>query len=191
MLTEKAKQLIPKARIFSLNTVKEVYPESVLTIFQEADDQGRYLTDADFQVIKTNQVELTDNLQQAKLLTDKAEQIVAQARQKVLTQFPDITAPGGELYPPERANACWRDFWHFLRCISYAVAGKMTEFTSSEGLNNMELLYQELQVPLPAMLVGLENLKYFSLKQFLPAEQDSLAPHFDHLISQLQKFIAE
>jgi hypothetical protein len=188
MLTERAKQLIPKARIFSLARVKTVYPEQVIAIFQQADNEGRYLTDSDLQQIKTILPELTENIKKAKLLKDKAEQIVEQARQKVLASFPYITEPGGELYPPERAAACWRDFWHFLRCISYGIAGKMMEFTNKEGLKNMQLLYQELKVPLPAMILGLENLKFFSLEEFLPEDKNNIYPYFDHVINELKGF---
>ena len=106
----------------------------------------------------------------------------------MLISFPSITQPGGELYPPERAVACWRDFWHFLRCISYGIAGEFKEFTNQEGLKNMELLYQELKVPLPAMIDGLENLKYFSLEEFFLPEKPLVSPYFDHLINELKKF---
>jgi hypothetical protein len=190
MLTERAKQLIPKARIFSLATVKNVYPQEVIAIFQQADNEGKYLSDSDFQQITTILPEITENIKKAKLLRDNAEQIVEQARQKVLASFPHITDPGGELYPPERAAACWRDFWHFLRCISYGVAGKITQFTNKEGLKNMELLYQELKVPLPAMILGLESLKYFSLEEFLSAEKNNISSYFDHLINELKGFAA-
>ncbi|MBL1210059.1 phycobilisome protein [Geminocystis sp. GBBB08] len=188
MLTERAKQLIPKARIFTIANFQNVYPESVINIFQNADDQGKYLSELDFTALENSVPNVSENINKAKLLTDKADQIVEQARQKVLSSFPSIIEVGGELYPPERAVACWRDFWHFLRCVSYAVAGKITEFTSQEGLKNMELLYQELQVPLPAMILGLENLKYFSLEEFLPEEKYQISPYFDHLINELKQF---
>jgi hypothetical protein len=52
----------------------------------------------------------------------------------------------------------------------------------------MQLLYQELQVPLDAMVVGLEGIKTASLKRVEPEQQASLAPYFDHLIEQLKRF---
>ncbi len=188
MLSERAKELIPKARIFTVESIKDKYPENAIAIFQQADDDGEYLTDNDLQKIQENIPELVTNLNRVKLLRDKAAEIVDQARKEVLIKFPQITQSGGGLYPPIRAEACWRDFWHFLRCISYGVAGKITNFTSEEGLKNMELLYQELKVPLPAMIIGLENLKIYSLAEFSTSETEEIATYFDHLIIQMKQF---
>ena len=52
----------------------------------------------------------------------------------------------------------------------------------------MEQLYQELQVPLDAMILGLEQLKVFGLKHFNTAEQKTLEPYFDRLIESMGQF---
>ncbi|MDJ0555070.1 MAG: phycobilisome protein [Microcoleaceae cyanobacterium MO_207.B10] len=187
-LTETAKQLIPKARIVSLKTWQGVLPTEIIQLFQIADDEGRYLTDSDLEQLKTSSLVPIFSIEAASLLRDSASEIVDEAREKVLVKYPQITAEGGELYPPARAEACWRDFWHFLRCITYGIAGNSTEFTSSEGLHYMNLLYQELLVPLPAMVLGLESVKAASLKRFAPEKQTELAPYFDHLVSKLKEF---
>ena len=54
----------------------------------------------------------------------------------------------------------------------------------------MQLLYQELRVPLEAMVLGLESFKTFSLKQFDIKEKDKIAPCFEHLIAQLKDFLS-
>lgn len=184
-LTEKAKQLIPKARIVSFSAFQENYSQEVINIFQQADDEGRYLTDSDLEKISSTSVDY------AKVLRDKATEIVDLARENVLAQYPHITEAGGDLYPSERAQACWRDFWHFLRCITYGIAGEIYSYTSEEGLNNMRLLYLELKVPLLPMVTGLEGLKTFGLKQFSETEQQKLAPYFDHLTDQMKSFVKE
>jgi hypothetical protein len=188
MISEKAKQLIPKARIVSFASWQSSYSDKVIQIFQHADEGGRYLSEQDIEEIKALVPHLATGLGQAQLLRDKAAEIVVQAREKVLEKFPSIVEPGGELYPPERAEACWRDFWHFLRCITYGIAGNNYEFTSQEGLENMRLLYQELQVPLPAMIYGLENLEILCLREFKSEYHASLKPYFEHLIQALKQF---
>ena len=52
----------------------------------------------------------------------------------------------------------------------------------------MQELYQELQVPLDAMVMGLEGIKVASLKR-LPVDQRlQIVPYFDHLIDGLRQF---
>lgn len=187
-LSERAKQLIPKARIVSFATWTNLYPDEVIAIFQKADDESRYLTDEDLDNIKNLVPDTSLMLEQARLLREQAPHLVSNAREKVLADFPNIAEPGNDLYPPERAAACWRDFWHFLRSVSYSIAAKNLEFTSQAGLENMELLYQELRVPVAAMLCGLEQLKTVSLQQFSSEEQYLSGLAFDNLIAGLRQF---
>jgi allophycocyanin-B len=185
-LSERAQQLIPKARIMSF--ANWPYAQSAIAIFQQADDETRYLTDADLNYLKDLQSSLLISGQQSQKLRDNANDIINDARQIVLTEFPTITQPGGDLYPPLRAEACWRDFWNFLRCITYGIAGQQIPYTSAEGLENMRLLYQELQVPLGAMIVGLQGLKKYGLAYFSETEVEQLEPYFNHLIEEMNKF---
>lgn len=187
-LSERAKQLIPKARIVSFETWKDSQPEGLIEILQKADDEGRYLTDGDLEQMQNLSINNLIFLDTVRFLRENVAEIIVEARKEVLAQFPNITEPGGDLYPAERAEACWRDFWHFLRCITYGIAGQDTQFTSSEGLYNMELLYQELRVPLKAMVVGLEALKTASLKRVESDRADAIAPYFDRLIEGLKSF---
>jgi hypothetical protein len=188
MLSDKVKELIAKSRIVSFDW--QDYPESIVNIFQQADDESRYLTDEELAQIQAIAPDLAPNLAQGGVLRDRVVEIVSNARAVVLDANPGITEPGGGLYPPVRAEACWRDFWHFLRCISYGVSAQRIDYTSDRGLNYMEQLYQELEVPLDAMILGLEQLKVFSLKYFESAAQDELKPYFDRLIQSMSQFSA-
>jgi hypothetical protein len=178
--SDKVRELIQKARIVSFKTWHTTHSEAEIQRFQAADDDRRYLTDEDLQGVSQAIV--------VRELRDRVTEIVNEARAGVLEAFPAITQPGGGLYPAERAEACWRDFWHFLRCITYGIAGEHTDYTSEAGLHAMNLLYQELQVPLDAMVVGLEGIKTASLKRVESKDQMDLAPYFDQLIEQLKQF---
>ena len=188
MLSQKVKELIEKSRIVSLDW--QDYPESAVAVFQQADKEGRYLTDEDIDRIQAIAPDLSTGLEQGKVLRDNVNEIIANARAVVLDANPGITEPGGGLYPPMRAEACWRDFWHFMRCISYGVSGQRQDYLSDRGLGYMEKLYQELQVPLDAMVLGLEQLKLFSLRYFDAEQQESLEPYFDRLIESMRSFSA-
>jgi Phycobilisome protein len=187
-LTSNIKELIIKARIVSFDSWKSNHSPTIIDLFQSADDRRAYLTDAELDKIKNNSPGSSTLVPIARLLRDSATEIVDDARAQVLTTFPTITQPGGGLYPAERAEACWRDFWHFLRCVTYGIAGGSVEYTSDVGLHNMDLLYRELQVPVDAMVLGLQELKTASLARVEPDLKLTLAPYFDRLITKLQGF---
>ncbi|MEM9213495.1 MAG: phycobilisome protein [Cyanobacteria bacterium P01_F01_bin.150] len=188
-LSDRVKELIGKARIVSFATWTETHPLDLLQRFQHADDERQYLTDEDLDAIRQYDPHMTEVLKAVVMLRDRAADIIDEARAAVLVQFPTILDPGGGLYPPMRAEACWRDFWQFLRCITYGIAGQHIDYTSDQGLHYMNMLYQELQVPLDAMVVGLENVKVASLKRLeSPSQQKDIAPYFEHLLGQLRQF---
>jgi Phycobilisome protein len=187
-LSNTVKELIIKARIVSFDAWKSNHSPAILDLFQSADDHRVYLTDDELDLIQTQSPQTSALIPVARLLRDAATAIVDDARTQVLKAFPEITQPGGGLYPPERSEACWRDFWHFLRCVTYGIAGGSVEYTSDVGLHNMDLLYQEMQVPLDAMVLGLQELKTASLARVQPDIQSDLVPYFDRLIAKLQSF---
>ena len=187
-LSEKVLALIKKSRIVSFISWQDIYADLAITKFQDADDQGRYLTDEDLNDLQILIPAIATNIPTVRLLSAQAPQIVDEARQQVLVTFPKITQEGGGLYPAERANACWRDFWHFLRCITYGIAGQRLDYLSAEGLRYMQELYQELQVPIDAMILGLSSIKIASLKRLAPEHQNELAHYFDCLIEELKLF---
>jgi helix-turn-helix protein len=49
-------------------------------------------------------------------------------------------------------------------------------------------LYQELAVPLDAMILGLETMKKISVEGFGGDKKEELFPYFDHLIDRLKRF---
>jgi Phycobilisome protein len=188
-LSDQVKELIEKARIVSFASWRDAYGDEAIQRFQRADDERRYLTDDDLQHLGALSADGA-GLESARVLRDRVQEIVDEARAEVLVAFPGLTEPGGDLYPAVRAEACWRDFWHFLRCITYGIAGQRTDYTSAEGLHYMQLLYQELRVPLAAMVMGLEGIKTAGLKRIDPAQREDFAPYFDHLTEQMKQFAA-
>lgn len=180
--------LIQKARIVSFESWQVTHPSAAIAHFQAADDERRYLTDADLAAIQVLAPKTTGLTPIMVVLRDRVSEIVDEARAQVLEKYPDLTQSGGGLYPAERAEACWRDFWHFLRCISYGIAGQHPDYLSQVGLHHMEQLYQVLRVPLNAMVLGLEGIKTASLKRIDPEQHAILAPYFDRLILHMQHF---
>ena len=187
-ISDKVRELIKKSRIVSFANWQDIYDPQLIEYLQAADDQGRYLTDADLQEMQELEPAIAKYIPTVKILRDQVNEIVNEARAEVLQAFPQITQVGGGLYPSVRADACWRDFWHFLRCITYAIAGQRADYLSESGLEYMNLLYQELQVPLDAMVVGLEGIKTACLSRVESDRRSEIAPYFDCLIEQLKQF---
>ena len=190
MLSPLVQELIVKARIVSFDAWAPAHSAEVIARFQAADDERRYLTDADLAGLDGTV---------AVLLRDQAAAIVDEARVEVLRQFSGILEPGGGLYPAARSEACWRDFWHFLRCVSYGIAGQQRDYLSQPGLAAMKQLYVELQVPLAAMVVGVEALKAVGLQRLAvspaaaggTADSADIGVYFDPLILAIQAFHSE
>ena len=196
-LSDRAKELIPKARIVSFEGWDHHLPEAIVQAFQAADNEFRYLNDAEFTALEEALAADVSSLDRTKLqlsrqLRDQASTIVTDARGQVLEQFPGITEAGGDLYPQPRADACWRDFWQFLRCVSYGLAGNNTVYLSQDGLGYMALLYEELKVPLPAMVVGIKALAIASYTHCQTEHQPDISKitteHFAPLIGALEAF---
>ncbi|MEO1590503.1 MAG: phycobilisome protein [Cyanobacteria bacterium J06632_22] len=182
-LTPQVKALIEKAQIVSFASWCDRYSADLIDRLQQANTDRRYLYDDDLAALQQSGAPAA-NIAAAQQLRDHASQLVDQARAQVLEAFPGITAPAGRLFPEMRAEACWRDFWQFLRCVSYGVAAGQTDYTDTTGLHYMEQLYQALQVPLDAMVHGLTALAGASSRQTNMA----LAPYFDSLIEALSQF---
>ena len=187
-LSARALALIPKARILGLPGDPRL-STAQRTIFAEADEQRRQLRPDELH-------HLSDNPRSAArlvgILQPEAEALVARARGQLLEEKPELIQPGGGLYPPFRAAACWRDLWQFFRCVLYGAASGIVDFTSPRGVQAMELLYQELHVPLGAMVRGLELLKQHTMALCLIGQPtgDTVAACFDHIIGSLRGFKA-
>ena len=93
------------------------------------------------------------------LLIAESNQVIDKARRQLLAQQPQLTLAGGELYPEPRAEACWRDCQQFLRVIIYGVACDCTEITDLAGMSALRQLYKEMEVPIPAMMYVLAQMR--------------------------------
>jgi|GEM_PF-253903 len=187
-LSARALALIPKARILGLPGDPRL-SAAQRAIFTEADELRRQLLPNELDRLSGNPHSAA---RLVSVLQPEAEALVARARSQLLDEQPELIQPGGGLYPPFRAAACWRDLWQFLRCVLYGAASGVVDFTAPRGVQALELLYQELHVPLGAMVRGLELLKQHTMT-ICPGQQetgDTVVACFDHLIGSLQGFRA-
>ncbi|WP_338461873.1 phycobilisome protein [Synechococcus elongatus IITB7] len=174
-LSDRARQLLPQARLTHFQSWQAEIPAELLMRFQAAEDEQRFLSDADLVAIALACLP-NANPTAARFLRDDAEELIAIARADLLDRFPGITEPGGGLYPEVRSQSCWRDCWQFLRCLSYGVAAGRADYATPAGFEALAVVYKELEVPIAAMQQAIETLLGVALKRFPPEVQAQLQP---------------
>ena len=123
-------------------------------------------------------------------LQDLVPELVNQSRSALLSDEPDLVKPGGKLHPQERADACWRDCFHFLRVSLYGMALKRTEITDREGMVALAELYSLLDVPVPALLRALAHLRQHSMQAYADicsaSQAKALGGTVDHISNTIR-----
>ena len=147
-------QLAAKAQVLGLQ--KQVaLSQATRTLLQQADQQRRLLSADELQGLCSDSGVEPEPLQ---ALQQRAHELVDQARHQLLQAQPELVQAGGALYPASRAEACWRDCFHFLRVCCYAVATAKPQFNDSEGMEALGELYAALGVPVKGLLLALSSL---------------------------------
>ena len=174
--------LIKRARVHNLSDDGSLDPETRKNI-RSADQEKRHLTkDEIIGVCKISGRQPNE----ISILQNQSNNLVTEAKSELLTEQPHLVLPGGELYPQERAAACWNDCWQFLRVINYAHACNKVQFTHTDGMAALRQLYGELGVPLGGLGIALERLKCKSTKEVKSRESKAqLTNIFDHLLQEL------
>ena len=188
---ERIKQLALRSQVCGLSKDSSL-PEHLRNLIHQA-DQGRRLLDND-------EIRLCCDWSGADAapqiaLQSRASDLVDQARSDLLKQQPQLVQPGGKLFPQERAEACWRDCFHFLRVSIYGTALQRSEISDGKGMQYLAELYALLDVPVPALLLALDQLQHHALITYrdLGAEADAeaLGDALTHLCNMIRKEMKE
>ena len=178
------KTLVQTAQVQGLS-IKQKLPQATRTIVERADQAQRQLTSDEIATIcQVSGIDgsLADNLIQ------RSDQLVNQARAHLIETQPHLVQPGGPLHPEDRADACWRDCWNFLRVITYAVACNQSCFTNPSGMAALRELYRRMNVPIEGMNIALGQLKEKALEGVSRSNDRQLIRDcFQHLHAELNK----
>ena len=178
------KTLVQTAQVQGLSINQEL-PQATRSILERADQAQRQLTSDELSTIcQVSGIDgsLADNLIQ------RSDHLVNQARAHLLETQPHLVQPGGALHPEDRADACWRDCWNFLRVITYAVACNQSCFTNPSGMAALRELYRRMNVPIEGMNIALGQLKEKALEGVSRSNDRQLINDcFQHLRDQLNK----
>lgn len=178
------KTLVQTAQVQGLSLNQDL-PQATRSILERADQAQRQLSSDELTTIcqvSGIDVSLADNLIQ------RSDQLVNQARAHLIATQPHLVQPGGALHPEDRADACWRDCWNFLRVITYAVACNQSCFTNPSGMAALRELYRRMNVPIEGMNIALGQLKEKALEGVSRSNDRQLINDcFQHLRDQLNK----
>ena len=178
------KTLVQTAQVQGLSLNQDL-PQATRSILESADQAQRQLSSDELTTIcqvSGIDVSLADNLIQ------RSDQLVNQARAHLIATQPHLVQPGGALHPEDRAEACWRDCWNFLRVITYAVACNQSCFTNPSGMAALRELYRRMNVPIEGMNIALGQLKEKALEGVSRSNDRQLINDcFQHLRDQLNK----
>lgn len=151
-------QLAQAAQVCGLSKRGTIPPE-VKAIVGNADADKRHLNMDELSIV----CKLCATSEHAiRALIDDASNLVDGARRRLLNEQGNLVLPGGKLYPDYRAEACWRDCHQFHRVITYGVACNCSKITDSDGMESLRMLYKLVDVPVPALLFALKQLRSLS-----------------------------
>lgn len=181
------KALIAKAQVCGLHHHPKINQHS-RQLMKTADQEKRMLNSVEIESICT---QAGTNPRAISLTISEAANYVDRCKQTLQRQQAHLFEEGGALYPTERADACWRDCWNFLRVASYAMASDTPECTDPEGIQAVRQLYKLLNVPAEGMTLALRTLSELVTtdlqKRDLPKEALCLEKTFTHLNNTLHK----
>ncbi len=148
-------QLAKAAKVCGISNHNSL-PEAARVLIAKADTSKRFLSAEESKAICNHCNTSEDAIG---LLIAESNQVIDKARRDLLTQQPQLTMPGGGLFPEPRAEACWHDCQQFLRVIIYGVACDCTDITDIEGMIALRHLYKEMEVPITAMMYVLARMR--------------------------------
>ena len=178
------KTLVQTAQVQGLSLNQEL-PQTTRRILERADQAQRQLTS--YELAAICRVSGIDGSLPGSLI-QRSDHLVNQARALLLATQPHLVLPGGALHPEDRADACWRDCWNFLRVITYAVACNQSCFTNPSGMAALRELYRRMNVPIEGMNIALGQLKENALEGVSRSNDRQLIRDcFQHLHAELNK----
>ena len=178
------KTLVQTAQVQGLSLNQDL-PQATRRILERADQAQRQLTSEELATIC--QASGIDQSLPSSLI-QRSDHLVNQARAHLLETQPHLVQPGGALHPEDRAEACWRDCWNFLRVITYAVACNQSCFTNPSGMAALRELYRRMNVPIEGMNIALGELKEHALEGVSRSNDRQLIRDcFQHLHAELNK----
>ncbi|MDJ0554541.1 MAG: allophycocyanin subunit alpha-B [Microcoleaceae cyanobacterium MO_207.B10] len=157
----------------------------VSQVILKADDELRYPSSGELEVINTFLKTGEQRVRIASVLSENEKKIVDKASQELWRRRPDFIAPGGNAFGQRERSLCIRDYGWYLRLITYGVLAGDKDPIESIGLIGVREMYNSLGVPVPGMAESIRCLKEASLALLDEEDVTEAAPYFDYIIQAM------
>ena len=154
----------------------------VRKIIIEADNELRYLTIGELQVIRSYLKTGEDRIRLSLLLKNQELQIIQKASKAIFRIYPEYIAPGGNAEGSRRRSLCLRDYGWYLRLVTYGVLAGDESVIEKIGLIGVKEMYNSLGVPILGMIDAIQCLKEATLDLLSFEDCKIIAPYFDFII---------
>ena len=157
----------------------------VSQIIIEADNELRYPTLGELQLIQSYLRTGEDRIRLSVLLRDQELNIVQKASKAIFRIYPEYIAPGGNAEGSRRRSLCLRDYAWYLRLITYGLISGDKQSIERIGLIGVKEMYNSLGVPILGMIDAIRCLKDATLAVLSFEDCQIIAPYFDFIIQSM------
>ena len=154
----------------------------VSQIIQEADNDLRYPSIGELQLIKSYLDTGERRIRLSLFLRDQEFTIVQQASKAIFQIYPEYIAPGGNAEGARKRSLCLRDYGWYLRLITYGILCGDKQVIESIGILGVKEMYNSLGVPVLGMIDAIQCLKEATLEKLSFEDCEVIAPYFDFII---------
>lgn len=128
-------------------------------VVAQADTRGVYLSNDQFDSLKSMVAESNKRMDVVNRLTSNASAIVANAARSLFAEQPQLIQPGGNAYTGRRMAACLRDMEIVFRYVTYATFAGDGSVLDDRCLNGLRETYVALGVPGGSVAEGINKMK--------------------------------
>lgn len=154
----------------------------VKQIISNADEELRYPTPGELEMIRSFCKTGASQIQLAKTLESHASTIVERGTRKFWQICPRTPSNSGS---PRKTEAAQRDMSWYIRLISYCLLAGNDQPLREIGLLGMKELYTNIGIPLDNILQYLRCLKAEAIALLSESEAEAIIPYFDQIIQEL------
>nr|YP_009313428.1 Allophycocyanin gamma subunit [Galaxaura rugosa]SCW21682.1 Allophycocyanin gamma subunit [Galaxaura rugosa] len=154
----------------------------VSQIIINADNELRYPTTGELQVIQNYLKTGEERIRIISILRNKEKEIIQKASKAIFQLHPEYIAPGGNAEGARKRSLCLRDYGWYLRLVTYGFLAGDKEAIEKIGIIGVREMYNSLGVPIIGMIDSIQCLKTATLELLSDPESEQVGSYFDFII---------